>query len=90
MYVALGDVGKVVVDDMTDPIHVDSPGSDVCGNKDVDFSILKRCESSLAGVLGFVSMDGSRVDIRFKKELHHPVGPVLGSGEDNGALHVVC
>ena len=43
VHVAFGDVWEIVVDHVAYPIHVDSAGSDIGGDKDVDLSVLERC-----------------------------------------------
>ena len=39
--IAFGNIGKVVVEDMTDPIDVDTAGGNVCCDQDTDISGLE-------------------------------------------------
>jgi hypothetical protein len=87
--VALGDVGQVVVEDVTHPLDVDPPGGEVGRHQDPERAVTERVERPCAGSLALVSVDRSRLDSVPVEGLHQPVGAVLRAGEHDRALDLV-
>jgi hypothetical protein len=85
--VDFGFVGEVVVDDMSDAVDVDAAAGYVGGYQHGDFVVGEIGESALAGILAFVAVDGFGADATGVEMTDDAVGAVLGSGEDEGAVH---
>ena len=88
VHIALLVVGQVVVDNVGNSLHVDTPGDDIGGDQDLDPPAIKRRQRSLAGTLVFVGMDRGGGDALIGQLLHHPVGSTLGPRKDQSAEHV--
>ena len=80
--VILGMTGEVVVDDVGNTLHVDSPGSDIGGHQDPDTSALKVLQRPQPLVLGSVGVKGGHGNSFFFKTPGDPVGAVFGAGKD--------
>ena len=76
-------VGQVVVDDVGDAGHVDAARDDVGGDQHPDLAVAEGVERALAGVLRLVAVDRLGGDAVLGEVLRHPVGAVLGAGEDD-------
>lgn len=51
---------KVKIDDVSDPIDIDSAGRDISGNQDPDFAIFKILQGTGSLILAAVGMNGTR------------------------------
>jgi hypothetical protein len=80
---------KVKIDDMGNPLDVDSAGRDIGGHKDPNFTVFEVLKGTRSLVLAAVGMEGSGSDSITTELLGHAVGSVLGSGEDENRVHLV-
>mmetsp|Transcript_103587 Transcript_103587/g.278300 ORF Transcript_103587/g.278300 Transcript_103587/m.278300 type:complete len:297 (+) Transcript_103587:356-1246(+) len=58
VHVVLDIAWRVVVDDEGDTLDVQTARSDICGNENLDFTLLEAVQSCLTFALVFVAMDG--------------------------------
>src|SRR3546814_16661641 len=72
--------------DLADPRHVDAARGDVGRDEDAHLPRFERGERALALRLALVTVDRVRGDAVAAEQLHHPIGTVLGSPEDERAF----
>ena len=87
--VVLGLRRQVVVDDVGDLVHVDAPGHDVGGHQHPVGAVLEAVESVLPLGLAAVGVDGRALDAAALQMAAHPVGAVLGAGEDEHPVELL-
>ena len=80
-------VGQVVVDDVGNAVDVDAAAGNVGGDQNGNFVVGKIGQSALAGVLAFVAVDRLGPDAARVQMPDDAIGAVLGSGEDQRAIH---
>ena len=73
---------------MADIVHINPAGRDISGDERATCAIAEPLQRSLACSLGFVAMQGFRVDARSCKHLCNPISLVLGPGENDDLLEV--
>ncbi len=74
--------GQVVIDDVSDVLHVDAAGSDVGGNQYAEASLLKCRKCCTALRLRAISVDHRGLDALANQVLGNPFGAALGARED--------
>jgi len=74
-------VGKLEVDDMGYPFHIDAPGRDIRRHQDTRLAVAEPFERALPRTLGLIAMNGFRGNSAFAKLLGDSVGAVLGARE---------
>ena len=82
MYISLGYVRKLIVNDVRQMIHVDSTGGDIRSDQHTGRMILEIRQGTLAGGLALVAMDRLRPYLRFRQDTGHLVRPVFRTGKD--------
>ncbi len=87
VYVAFCDIGEVEVDDVGDPLDVESPGGDVGSDEDAGLAVLELGEGAFSCALGLVAVDSEGWDVSPVQLFDDAVGAVLGAGEDENAVH---
>ena len=85
MHVILGHVRQFEIDDVRHPIDIDAAGGNVGGDKHPGLAVTKAGERSFALRLGFVPVNGGRLDAGADQVTDDAIGAVLGSGEDEHA-----
>ena len=81
MDVVACDVGKLVVDDMWQPIDVEASRGNICGNQDPDPSGLEVAERPSARGLRFVAVDRDGIEPISRQLLRETICAVLRSRE---------
>lgn len=87
MDVGFGILGHVEVDDVGDVVDIDAARDDVAGHEDARFAFAKSVDGFFPPVLrlpGMNDVGGIAGSFQFAPE---GVGPSLGAGEDDGAVH---
>ena len=87
--VGLGVGRDVVVDDVADPLDVETAGGDVGGDEDVELARLELVDRALALHLRHVAVDGHRGEATGPQLLGEQLGLVLGADEDDHPLEVL-
>ena len=80
-----GDIGKIVIDDVGDVLHVDAASSDVGGDEDTILPALETSEGRGPLRLRAVAMNHGGVDALAVEALGDAFGAALGAGEDQAA-----
>src|SRR5690606_762848 len=86
--VLLGHVGQLEVDHVADARDVDAARGDVGGDEDLGPAAPELVERPFALRLALVAVDRVGRDVRLGQLLHDAVGAVLGTGEDQHAVHL--
>jgi hypothetical protein len=81
MHVIFGHVRQFEIDDVRHPVDIDAAGGNVGGDKHPGLAVAKAGERSFALRLGFVAVDGGRLDAGTDQVTHNTVGAMLGSGK---------
>jgi hypothetical protein len=62
MHVIFGHVRQLEIDDVRHPVDIDAAGGDISGDKHAGLAVAKAGERSFALRLGFVAVNGGRLD----------------------------
>mmetsp|Transcript_103586 Transcript_103586/g.278295 ORF Transcript_103586/g.278295 Transcript_103586/m.278295 type:complete len:297 (+) Transcript_103586:356-1246(+) len=84
VHVVLDIAWRVVVDDEGDTLDVQTARSDICGNENLDFTLLEAVQSCLTFALVFVAMDGRARHPLSINLLRQLVAHALRGAEDQG------
>ena len=76
-------LGALVVDDVGDVVDVDTAGSDVGGDQNVDLAVTEALQRLFTGDLAEVTVDGTDGEAAFREIVGHLLGCALGAGEDH-------
>src|SRR5690606_1008958 len=87
--VLLGHIGQLEVDDVAHAGDVDPACRDVGRDEHADAAGLEVTQCSFALGLALVAVNRVGRNVALRELLHHPVGAVLGAGEDQHAVHLV-
>jgi hypothetical protein len=80
--VILGVRRKVKIDDVSDPVDINSASRNVGGDQDPNLAILEILQGAGSLILAAVGMNGSRRDLVPAELPGHPIGSVFGPGKD--------
>ena len=84
MDVELTVVGKIVVDDEGDLLHVNTTGPHVSGDQDTRLAAPELLHDGVSLLLGHVAVHGAHSEVRLPHLLREPVHLTLGVAEDDG------
>ena len=89
MHVRLGVVRDVVVQDVRDPVDVETARSHVGGHEDVDLTVLQLRDGALTLRLGDVAVDGSCREPARPQPLRQVFGGLLGAYEHDHRVELL-
>ena len=80
---------KIKIDDVSDPIDVDSAGRDIGGDQDPDLSVLEILQGTGSLILAAIGVNGSRGNLVPAKLPGYPVRSVLGPRKNKDGVHFI-
>ena len=86
VHVVFRHVGQVVVIDMRHFRNIETTGSDIGRDQDLDFPRAELRQGALALVLRFVAVDGDHREAPFFQQFRQLIRAMLGAVEHNGQL----
>lgn len=86
VHVGLGLHGKIVVDHVSDVVHIQSSRRNIGGDQNPETALLEAGQRFGAHGLALVAVNGVAVNARCTQLFHHPVGGVLHLGENEGLV----
>ncbi len=78
---------QIDVEDMGDAVDIDAAGGDIGGDQQFDAAALQIAKGALTGILRFVAMDDGGLEAILLQVFGHTIGAMLGTGEEQRALH---
>jgi hypothetical protein len=89
VHIRFRNVRQLEVDDMTQLIDVNTTRSNVGCNQNSNFSFFESVHSPIPLGLAFITMNGLGLDARVTEVLSDLIRTVLGSGENEGRIHII-
>jgi hypothetical protein len=89
MDITFGLVGKVVVEDVADLLHINPTGGNIGGNEQHHGAILETRQGPIASPLRLVAVNCLRPNLGPHQLLAEAIGSVLGAGKDNGPGYIL-
>ena len=80
---------KIKIDNVSDPVDVDSAGRNIGGDQDPNLSILEILQGPGSLILTTVGMNGARRDLVPTELPGYAISSVFGPGKDKDGVHFV-
>ena len=87
MNIRFGNIRNFIIDNQGQVVHINTPGCNIGCNQHPRSLGLEIGQRPLTGILSLVSMNSLSPDIIFHQHLHHLIGTILCTCEDQGGFN---